>query len=112
MKKLSLSALRMQSGHMYAVALLHLRKGKTGDKSAVKAAENIVSDFRASVSQVSVADDRKVGIGHGNLAARLLNEETQCFAFLAGHESFAALKVLSRLQPKQIKYASNRFALY
>ncbi len=38
----------------------------------------------------SVADDRKVGIGHGNLAARLLREETQCFAFLAGHESFAA----------------------
>ena len=38
----------------------------------------------------SVADDRKVGIGHGNLAARLLREETKCFAFLAGHESFAA----------------------
>ncbi len=37
-----------------------------------------------------VADDRKVGLGHGNLAARLLREETQCFAFLAGHESFAA----------------------
>lgn len=38
----------------------------------------------------SVADDRKVGIGHGNLAARLLSEDTECFAFLAGHESFAA----------------------
>ncbi len=38
----------------------------------------------------SVADDRKVGIGHGNLAAMLLTEETKCFAFLAGHESFAA----------------------
>ena len=38
----------------------------------------------------SVADDRKVGIGHGNLAAMLLREETKCFAFLAGHESFAA----------------------
>ena len=38
----------------------------------------------------SVADSRKVGIGHGNLAAMLLREETQCFAFLAGHESFAA----------------------
>jgi len=37
----------------------------------------------------SVADDRKVGIGHGNLAAMLLREETKCFAFLAGHESFA-----------------------
>jgi len=38
----------------------------------------------------SVADDRKVGLGHGNLAAMLLSEETKCFAFLAGHESFAA----------------------
>ena len=37
-----------------------------------------------------MADDRKVGLGHGNLAARLLREETECFAFLAGHESFAA----------------------
>ena len=38
----------------------------------------------------SVADDRKVGLGHGNLASMLLSEETECFAFLAGHESFAA----------------------
>ena len=38
----------------------------------------------------SVADDRKVGLGHGNLGAMLLSEETKCFAFLAGHESFAA----------------------
>ncbi len=38
----------------------------------------------------SVADDRKVGLGHGNLASMLLSEETKCFAFLAGHESFAA----------------------
>jgi len=38
----------------------------------------------------SVADDRKVGLGHGNLGARLLSEDTGCFAFLAGHESFAA----------------------
>ncbi|HNX32833.1 MAG TPA: GGGtGRT protein, partial [Holophaga sp.] len=38
----------------------------------------------------SVADDRKVGLGHGNLASMLLKEETKCFAFLAGHESFAA----------------------
>ncbi len=38
----------------------------------------------------SVADDRKVGLGHGNLGAMLLREETKCFAFLAGHESFAA----------------------
>ncbi|MBR6240057.1 MAG: GGGtGRT protein, partial [Lentisphaeria bacterium] len=38
----------------------------------------------------SVADDRKVGLGHGNLASMLLQETTQCFAFCAGHESFAA----------------------
>ena len=38
----------------------------------------------------SVADDRKVGLGHGNLGAMLLSDETKCFAFLAGHESFAA----------------------
>lgn len=38
----------------------------------------------------SVADDRKIGLGHGNLASMLLNEDTKCFAFLAGHESFAA----------------------
>ena len=38
----------------------------------------------------SVADQRKVGLGHGNLGAMLLREETECFCFLAGHESFAA----------------------
>ena len=46
--------------------------------------------FRRSVSPGSVADQRKVGLGHGNLGAMLLNENTKCFAFLAGHESFAA----------------------
>lgn len=49
-----------------------------------------VSVLQAFCIPGSVADDRKVGLGHGNLAARLLREETQCFAFLAGHESFAA----------------------
>ena len=38
----------------------------------------------------SVADERKVGLGHGNLGAMLLSDDTECFAFLAGHESFAA----------------------
>ncbi len=38
----------------------------------------------------SVAEDRKVGLGHGNLGAMLLSDESKCFAFLAGHESFAA----------------------
>ena len=63
---------------------------KKGCKNAADAAEAIGEGWQAFCIPGSVADDRKVGIGHGNLAARLLREETQCFAFLAGHESFAA----------------------
>ena len=63
---------------------------KKGCTSAADAAEAIGEGLQAFCIAGSVADDRKVGIGHGNLAARLLREETQCFAFLAGHESFAA----------------------
>ena len=63
---------------------------KKGVKSAAEAAEAIGEGLQAFCIAGSVADDRKVGIGHGNLAARLLREETECFAFLAGHESFAA----------------------
>ena len=63
---------------------------KKGVKSAAEAAEAIGIGLQSFCIPGSVADDRKVGIGHGNLAARLLREETQCFAFLAGHESFAA----------------------
>ncbi len=57
---------------------------------AADAAEAIGEGLQALCIAGSAADDRKVGLGHGNLAARLLREETQCFAFLAGHESFAA----------------------
>ena len=63
---------------------------KRGVKTAADAAEAIGVGLQAFCIPGSVADDRKVGLGHGNLAARLLREETQCFAFLAGHESFAA----------------------
>lgn len=63
---------------------------KKGCKKAADAAEAIGIGLQAFCIPGSVADDRKVGIGHGNLAARLLREETKCFAFLAGHESFAA----------------------
>ncbi len=63
---------------------------KKGVKTAAEAAEAIGEGLQAFCIAGSVADDRKVGIGHGNLAARLLREETECFAFLAGHESFAA----------------------
>lgn len=63
---------------------------KKGCKTAAEAAGAIGEGLQAFCIPGSVADDRKVGIGHGNLAARLLREETGCFAFLAGHESFAA----------------------
>ena len=63
---------------------------KQGAKSAPEAAELIGVGLQAFCIAGSVADDRKVGVGHGNLAAMLLRDETQCFAFLAGHESFAA----------------------
>ncbi|KUO73535.1 MAG: GGGtGRT protein [Clostridia bacterium BRH_c25] len=59
-------------------------------KKAYEAAEIIGEGLQAFCISGSVADDRKVGLGHGNLAAMLLKEETKCFAFLAGHESFAA----------------------
>ena len=58
---------------------------KKGCKVAADAAEAIGIGLQAFCIPGSVADDRKVGLGHGNLAARLLREETQCFAFLAGH---------------------------
>lgn len=57
---------------------------------AAEAAEAIGEGLQAFCIPGSVADDRKVGLGHGNLGAMLLREETKCFAFLAGHESFAA----------------------
>ena len=63
---------------------------KQGAKSAADAAEKIGLGLQAFCIPGSVADQRKVGLGHGNLAAMLLREETKCFCFLAGHESFAA----------------------
>lgn len=69
-----------------------------GAAIAIKKGQTIASDIASTLGEGlqafcipgSVADDRKVGLGHGNLAAMLLREETKCFAFLAGHESFAA----------------------
>lgn len=63
---------------------------KKGAVTAVEAAKAIGEGLQAFCIAGSVADDRQVGIGHGNLASMLLSEETECFAFLAGHESFAA----------------------
>ncbi|MBO4940746.1 MAG: GGGtGRT protein [Clostridia bacterium] len=63
---------------------------KRGVKTAAEAAKVIGEGLQAFCIPGSVADDRKVGLGHGNLGAMLLSEDTKCFAFLAGHESFAA----------------------
>ncbi len=63
---------------------------KSGRTKAADAAKAIGEGLQAFCIPGSVADDRKVGLGHGNLASMLLSEETKCFAFLAGHESFAA----------------------
>ena len=63
---------------------------KKGVKTAAEAAEAIGLGLQGFCIPGSVADQRAVGIGHGNLGAMLLKDETKCFAFLAGHESFAA----------------------
>jgi hypothetical protein len=68
-------------------AAIAIKKGQT---VASDIAETLGEGIQAFCIPGSVADDRKVGIGHGNLAAMLLKEETKCFALLAGHESFAA----------------------
>ena len=63
---------------------------KRGLKSAADCAAAIGEGLEAFTVPGSVAEQRKVGLGHGNLGAMLLRDETECFAFLAGHESFAA----------------------
>ena len=63
---------------------------KKGCKKASEAAAAIGIGLQAFCIPGSVAENRKVGLGHGNLGAMLLSEETECFCFLAGHESFAA----------------------
>ena len=76
------------AGWAYVVgAAIAIKKGCT---TAPEAAETIGIGLQSFCIPGSVADDRKVGLGHGNLAAMLLRDETECFAFLAGHESFAA----------------------
>ncbi|WP_196590347.1 GGGtGRT protein [Pectinatus frisingensis] len=70
-----------------AGAAIAIKKGCT---KAADAARAIGEGLQAFCIPGSVADHRKVGLGHGNLAAMLLSEDAKCFAFLAGHESFAA----------------------
>ena len=76
---------------------------KKGCKTAAEAAEAIGIGLQSFCIPGSVADDRKVGLGHGNLAAMLLREETKCFAFLAGHESFAAAEGAIKIAAKADK---------
>ena len=76
------------AGWAYCVgAAIAIRKGV---KTAAEAAKAIGIGLQSFCIPGSVADDRKVGLGHGNLGAMLLSADTKCFAFLAGHESFAA----------------------
>jgi hypothetical protein len=81
-------------------AAIAIKKGCT---QAADAAEAIGEGLQAFCIKGSVAEDRKVGLGHGNLAARLLREETKCFAFLAGHESFAAAEGAIKIAEKANK---------
>ena len=76
---------------------------KNGDTKAEDAAKTIGVGLQSFCIPGSVADDRKVGLGHGNLGAMLLNENTQCFAFLAGHESFAAAEGAIKIAEKANK---------
>ena len=87
-KEIQPIAFENNAGWAYVVgAAIAIKKGCT---TAPEAAEAIGIGLQSFCIPGSVADDRKVGLGHGNLAAMLLRDETECFAFLAGHESFAA----------------------
>ncbi len=72
---------------IYIRAAIAIKKGCTKAADAAKAIEK---DYKHFVFQVLLQMIEKVGLGHGNLASMLLSEDTKCFAFLAGHESFAA----------------------
>ncbi len=85
-------------------AAIAIKKGCT---KAADAAEAIGIGLQAFCIPGTVADDRKVGLGHGNLAAMLLREETKCFAFLAGHESFAAAEGAIKIAEMANKVRTN-----
>ena len=80
---------------------------KNGDTKAVDAAKTIGIGLQSFCIPGSVADDRKVGLGHGNLGSMLLDEGTECFAFLAGHESFAAAEGAIKIAEKANKVRTN-----
>ena len=90
-------------------AAIAIKKGCT---KAADAAEAIGEGLQAFCIPGSVADDRKVGLGHGNLGAMLLREETKCFAFLAGHESFAAAEGAIKIAEKSKQSKKRTFKSY
>ena len=85
-------------------AAIAIKKGIT---KAADIALSLGEGLQAFCIPGSVADNRKVGLGHGNLAAMLLREDTQCFAFLAGHESFAAAEGAIGIAKSANKVRSN-----
>ena len=80
---------------------------KKGCTRAADAAAAIGEGLQAFCIPGSVADQRKVGLGHGNLGKMLLEDETECFAFLAGHESFAAAEGAIGIAEKANKVRKN-----
>ena len=80
---------------------------KKGCTKAADAAAAIGEGLQAFCIPGSVADQRKVGLGHGNLGKMLLEEDTECFAFLAGHESFAAAEGAIGIAEKANKVRKN-----
>ena len=84
---------------------------KKGCRRAADAAAAIGEGLQAFCIPGSVADHRKVGLGHGNLGKMLLEEETECFCFLAGHESFEPLRVLSESLRRQTRFVRNHCVL-
>ena len=85
-------------------AAIAIKKGCT---RAADAAAAIGEGLQAFCIPGSVADHRKVGLGHGNLGKMLLEEETECFCFLAGHESFAAAEGAIKIAEKANKVRKN-----
>ena len=86
---------------------------KKGDKKAADAAADIGIGLQSFCIPGSVAENRKVGLGHGNLGKMLLSEETECFCFLAGHESFAAAEgaIKSALNANKVRVKPLRVIL-
>ena len=89
-------------------AAIAIKKGCT---RAADAAAAIGEGLQSFCIPGSVADQRKVGLGHGNLGKMLLEEDTKCFAFLAGHESLQQQRAQSVSQRRQTKFEKSRCAL-